>query len=182
MKKKLSALLLSLCLLLGVPHAQAVQEPGFTRQRTYAGEFSDLTQDSPFYDNVIALYELGLSNGKEDGTFGLQDPMTLGQIVIFAGRIRGLYQAGNAEAALAYRQETTPGALAYLRYLQAEGVLEPDFVDDYMKFYEPAARAQVAHVLNGVLPEEALPVIHDEQVTQGYASRRYLPDVSMQDE
>nr|WP_325211754.1 S-layer homology domain-containing protein [uncultured Oscillibacter sp.] len=177
MKKKLSALLLAVCLLLTVPPAQAAQETGFTRGRTYAGEFSDLTPESPFYDNVTALYEYGLSNGKDDGSFGLGDPVTLGQAVIFAGRVRGLYRTGDAETALAYRHETTPGALAYLRYLQAEGVLEADFVKDYMDFYEPASRAQVAHVLAGVLPEEALPSVHDELVTVGHSSRRFIPDV-----
>lgn len=177
MKQRFPALLLALCLLLTVPPAQAAQEAGFIRSRTYAGEFSDLTPDSPFYSNVSALYEYGLSNGKDDGTFGLGDPVTLGQAVIFAGRVRGLYSSGDAEAALAYRHETTPGALAYFRYLQAEGVLEQDFVNDYKAFYEPASRAQVAHVLAGVLPEEALPSVHDELVTLAYSSRRFIPDV-----
>lgn len=176
MKKQFPALLLALCLLLSIP-AQAAQADGFRRTRSYAGEFSDLTPDSVFYDNVAALYEYGLANGKDDGTFGLEDAVTVGQAVIFAGRVRGLYSSGDAEAALAYRHETTPGALAYLRYLQAEGVLEQDFVNDYMAFYEPATRAQVAHVLAGVLPEEALPSVHNELVTLACSSRRYIPDV-----
>ena len=100
MKKHIPALLLALSLLLTIP-AQAAQEPGFTRQRTYAGEFSDLTPASPFYDNVAALYEYGLANGKADGTFGLQDPLTVGQVVIFAGRVRSLWQAGDPEAGAA---------------------------------------------------------------------------------
>ena len=147
MKRTFSALLLAVCLLLALP-AQAAQAAGFARGRTYAGEFSDLTPDSPFYDNVTALYEYGLSNGKDGGTFGPGDPVTLGQAVIFAGRVRGLYRDGDAEAALAYRRETTPGALAYLRYLQAEGALEADFVGGYMELYEPASRAQVAVIFH----------------------------------
>lgn len=178
MNKKLFALLLALCLLLPAPPARAAEAAGFARIRTYGGEFSDLTADSPFYGNVAALYEFGLANGKEDGTFGLQDTVTLGQTVIFAGRIRGLYRSGDVEAALAYRQESTPGALAYLRYLQAEGGMDLDLGDEgYTAFYAPATRAQVAHVLNQVLPEEALPPVHDELVTQGYASRRCITDV-----
>lgn len=176
MKKKISALLLALCLLLPLP-AQAAQTAGFTRGRAYAGEFSDLTPDSPFYGNVSALYEYGLANGKDDGTFGPGDPVTLGQAVIFAGRVRSLYRTGGPEAALAYRRETAPAALAYLRYLQAEGVLEEDFVFEYTELYGPAARAQVAHILAGVLPEEVLSPVHDELVTVGYASRRFIPDV-----
>ena len=178
MKRQISALLLALCLLLTVPPAHAAQEAGFTRTRTYAGEFSDLTQDSPFYDNVAALYEFGLANGKGDGTFGLRDSLTLGQVIIFAGRMRSLYRTGEPEAALAYRRETTPAALAYLRYLQAEGTLDAEFVDDYKKLYESASRAQVAHVLNNVLPEEVLPGTYGELVSQGFASRRFIPDVS----
>ena len=46
MKKTFSALLLAVCLLLALP-AQAAQAAGFARSRTYAGEFSDLTPDSP---------------------------------------------------------------------------------------------------------------------------------------
>lgn len=178
MKTYLSALTLALCLLLPLPPAQAAQETGFVRSRTYAGEFSDLTPDSPFYDNVAALYAYGLSNGKEDGTFGPGDTVTLGQAVIFAGRIRGLYQTGNAGAALAHRRENAPAALAYLRYLQAEGVLEADFTGGDSELYQPASRAQVAHILSGLLPEEALPSVHDELVTLAYSSRRFLKDVN----
>lgn len=172
MKRQIPALLLAL--LLVIPAGAA----GLARNRTYDGAFSDLTPDSPFYSNVTALYEYGLSNGKEDGTFGLEDTITLGQAVIFAGRVRGLYQSGGAEAALAYRHETTPGALAYLRYLQAEGGMDLDLgPKGYMAFYEPATRAQVAHVLNQVLPEEALPVLHQELVDTAWASGRFIPDV-----
>ena len=177
MKKQLPALLLALSLLLSIS-AQAVQTAGFARSRTYDGSFSDLTPDSPFYDNVAALYEYGLANGKDDGTFGLKDTLTVGQAVIFAGRVRSLYRTGQAEAAAAYRRENGPAALAYLRYLQAEGVLEAEFAADSAALYEPAARAQVAHILANVLPEEALPPVHAELVTAAYATRRFIPDVN----
>lgn len=174
MKKHLPALLLALCLLLTVS-AQAVQDPGFLRGRTYAGEFSDLTPDSPFYDNVTALYEYGLTNGKANGTFGLQDPLTVGQVVIFAGRLRSLYQTGSPEAGpLAFAAGET-GSLPYLRYLQAEGVLGSE-LDGALS--GAASRAQVAHVLANALPEEALPRVHNELVTVAYASHRCIPDVT----
>ena len=174
MKKKIPALLLALSLLLTIP-AQAVLEAGFSRQRSYAGEFSDLKADSPFYDNVIALYEYGLANGKANGTFGLQDPLTVGQVVIFAGRIRGSYRTGNPEEAAAYRQEGAPEAQAHLRYLQAEGVLGAE-LDGILS--QAASRAQVAHVLARVLPEEALPSVHSELVDAAYATGRYIADVT----
>ena len=122
MNKKLPALLLALCLLLSIP-VQAAQDSteNFIRQRTYENQFSDLVPGSTFYDNAAALYEYGLSNGKSDGSFGLNDPMTVGQIVIFAGRIRSLYRLGNAEAGPAvWAEESGPAALGYLRYLQSD--------------------------------------------------------------
>lgn len=177
MKKQFPALLLALSLLLSIP-AQAAQTAAFARSRSYDGSFSDLTPDSPFYDNVAALYEYGLASGKEDGSFGLEDTLTVGQAVIFAGRVRSLYRTGEAEAAAAYRRENAPAALAYLRYLQAEGVLEPEFAEEPASLYQPASRAQIAHILAGVLPEEALPPVHDELVAAAYATRRFIPDVN----
>lgn len=177
MRKRLFALLLALCLCIPVSAAEN-STANFVRQRSYSGQFSDLTAGSPFYDNVAALYEYGLSEGRDDGTYGLTESMTVGQILIFAGRIRGLYRTGSAEAALAYSRESSPAALAYLRYLQAEGVLGSEWSGSAADFYQTATRAQVAHILANVLPESALPVLYDELITQAYASRRYITDVT----
>lgn len=177
MKKRVSTLLLVLCLLL-TTSAQAVQDSteNFTRQRSYENQFSDLVPGSTFYDNVAALYEYGLSAGKADGTYGLNDPMTVGQIVIFAGRIRSLYRLGDAEAGPAlWAEEGAPAALGYLRYLQSEGTLGLE-LDGCLS--QTATRAQVAHVLANVLPEEVLPSVHNELVTVAYASRRFIADVT----
>lgn len=178
MKKRIFAMALAMALALTVPAAAAQDSvDNFVRSRTYTGQFPDLTTDSTFYGNVTALYEYGLTVGKADGTFGLVDSLTVGQVVIFAGRIRSLYRTGDAEAGPnAHRGgagEAT--ALRYLRYLQAEGVLGSEF-DQLL--YTAATRAQVAHVLAGTLPEEALPPIHQDLVTQAYASRRFITDVT----
>ena len=111
MKKSFPALLLALALLLATP-VQATQE--IPRQRTYAGEFSDLSAGSSFYDNVAALYEYGLSNGKTDGSFGLRDSLTVGQVVIFAGRVRSLCLTGDPESGPnSYRAAGDDVALIY---------------------------------------------------------------------
>ena len=114
MKKRFPALALALALLLAVP-AQAAQDTAgnFVRSRTYTGQFSDLTEDSAFYSNVAALYEYGLSVGRTDGTFGLRDDLTVGQIIIFAGRIRSLYRTGTRRRARTPMAETvTPPQLS----------------------------------------------------------------------
>ena len=173
MKKSFPALLLALALLLATP-VQATQE--IPRQRTYAGEFSDLSAGSSFYDNVAALYEYGLSNGKTDGSFGLRDSLTVGQVVIFAGRVRSLCLTGDPESGPnSYRAAGDAAVTPYLAYLQAEGVLGPELDGELT---QAATRAQVAHVLANALPETVLPKAHDQLVTQGYASRRYITDVT----
>ena len=176
MKKRIIASLLLCSLLLTVPALAAPAGGGFTRIRTYTGQFADLAADSVFYNNVSALYEYGLSVGKPDGTFGLTDSLTVGQAVIFAGRIRSLYRTGDAEAGpAAYGGDGGPAALPYLRYLQAEGVLDTA-LDDALDV--PATRAQMAHVLAGILPEEALPSVHSDLVTEYYAAHRAITDVT----
>lgn len=148
----------------------------FVRGKTYTGQFSDLAADSVFYDNVAALYEYGLSAGKPNGTYGLRDPMTVGQAVIFAGRIRSLYRTGDPELGpAAYGGGVSPAALPYLLYLQAEGVLDTALDNSLTAV---ATRAQAAHVLANILPEEALPRINDALVSQAYADSRFLKDVT----
>ena len=63
MKKRVPALVLALALALTVPAWAAQDTPdNFVRSKTYAGQFSDLTPESTFYDNVAALYAYGLSS------------------------------------------------------------------------------------------------------------------------
>lgn len=177
MKKRIFALLLALSIL--PVTALATETIGstdnFIRTKTYAGEFHDLAEGSTFYNNVTALFEYGLTVGTSSNRYGLKDSMTVRQIVIFAARIRSLYRTGDPEAGAAAFLEEAPGTRSYLAYLQSEGVLGTEF-DEILS--TRATRAQVAHVLAAVLPEEALPRIHDALVTQCYASRRYITDVT----
>lgn len=178
MKTRILSMALAVSLLLGVSAVAAEDSTGnFVRTRTYAGEFSDLTADSVFYDNVTALYEYGLSQGKADGTFGLKDSMTVGQIVIFAARIRSLYRTGDAEAGPNAHggDGDTSTVQRYLRYMKAEGVLGTELDNSLTA---AATRAQVAHVLANTLPDGVLPEVNDQLVTEGYASRKFITDVT----
>lgn len=181
MRKHFFPLLLVLLLLPPAVSSAHYDNTGhITRCHTYTGQFSDLSPHHIFYSNVTALYEYGLSNGKTDGTFGLQDNVTVGQSIIFAARLRSLYFYGDPEqgarpyvgmeAGQPYRTE-----LPYLKYLKAEGVLRSE-LDSALSAC--ATRAQVAHILANVLPQDALPRIHDALITQCYASRKYITDVS----
>jgi len=177
LKKRIPIFLVALFLLLTTPvYAAQDSTENFQRTKTYEHQFSDLTPDSTFYGNISALYEYGLSIGKVDGTYGTQDSLTIGQAVIFAGRIRSLYRTGNPESgASSYLAENQTAAEPYLLYLQAEGVLDTE-LDTQLS--SVATRAQMAHVLANILPEDALPSVHTELVTQAYATRRAITDVT----
>jgi len=177
MKKRLTALLLAFVLLLSVPALAAENSTdNFVRSKTYSGQFSDVAASSGFYANVAALYEYGLSVGKADGTFGLKDSLSVGQIVIFAGRIRSLYQYGSPETgAAAYPDAGTAAWAPYLAYLQKEGVVGTE-LDDLLG--TAATRSVVAHVLAGTLPSAALPAVNQDLVTQAYATRKFITDVT----
>ena len=94
MKKRILFCLLALSMLSVPALAAESGTENLVRSKTYTGQFSDLPEDHTFYKNVAALYEYGLSVGQADGTFGLTAPMTVGQTVIFAGRIRSLCCGG----------------------------------------------------------------------------------------
>ena len=147
----------------------------FVRMYTYSGQFSDLKPESTFYENITALYEYGLSIGQKDGTYGVKAHATVGQGVIFAGRLRSLYDHGDPEVgAAAFRAEGQHSYEAYLLYLQSLNVLGSELDGQYFK---TASRAVIAHILACTLPEEAFSPINHDAVTVGYASRQFIQDV-----
>lgn len=176
MKRRVLALLLALSLM-NVPSLAAEQTgtaPG--RIRTYADQFSDVAADSTFRDNVAALYEYGLTVGKTDGTFGPGDSVTVGQTIIFASRLRSLWDSGDPESgAAAFSDKKDAVCGPYLAHLRALGVLEGELGTQYDV---AATRAQVAHVLARALPDGSLPEINGTLTDMADASRSLLPDVA----
>lgn len=177
MKRRILAIVLCLALVLSGTAVAAENSLGnFTKTKTYAGQFSDLTTASAHYKTVAALYEYGLSVGKGDGSFGVQDSLIVGEAVVLAARVRSLYRTGSAEAgANSCRTSADTAYSPYLRYLQKEGVIGSELNASLDK---TATRAQMAHVLANVLPDSALPAINDTVVTEGYATGRYITDVN----
>ncbi len=147
----------------------------FIRIRTYSGQFPDMVPESTFYENVVALYEYGLSVGKKDGTYGVRDHATVGQCIIFAGRLRSLHDHGDPETgAAAFRAEGQRTYEAYLLYLQSLNILGDELTGQY---FTTATRALMAHILATALPEDAFTPINHDAVALGYASRRFIQDV-----
>lgn len=175
MKKRIAALILA-CVLMTVSALAAENTvDNFTRTRTYAGEFSDLASDSPFYENVTALYEYGLTVGKGDGTFGLTDTMTVGQDCDFCRTDPQPvpYGGSGGRCGRPGRRWDCGGTVSALLTGRRRSGNRAGWPSDH--YGDPA---QVAHVLANTLPEGVLTKINDAQVTEGYASRRYITDVT----
>lgn len=178
MKKRLSALLCCALLLTGSVFAAGSSMDNFKRSKTYADNFSDVSDNSTFHDDIVALYEYGLTIGRSNGTFGVKDHVTIGGVLIFAARIHSLYQYGNAETGPASYQDqgTSSSTYApYVAYLTGEDVIQEDFSSSYS---QAATRAQVAGILSGCLPDSVLTPTWADMVNGAYATGKYIPDVT----
>lgn len=162
----------------GVLTAHATGEPP-SGQRT-GSPFLDVAPDDWFYENVQALYELGIAEGVDETHFAPDSELTLGQTAAMAARLRSLYETGNSEAGAGRyidpNQPSTAWYAPYVAYLRECGVVADEFDDT--AYQRSATRAEMAHILAGTLPEEVLATRNDQEVTVGYASRNYITDVT----
>lgn len=177
MKLRACALALAAFLLMGLasPAARGAEEE-FTPIRAYEGQFADVAADAWYHSAVQALYELGLINGQNSpDRFAPEDNMALSEVLALAARLRGLYEAGNSEAALDAYEGEGAWYLPYASYLQSLEVIGEEFADGYER---PATRAEMAHVLACALPQERFAPLNREIVAAARAGKGYLPDVS----
>jgi len=170
-------LVLAAVLLLGVLPMKAEAAGAFTAVRTYAGQFTDISDTAWYYDAVKVLYELGLTEGK--GTGNVFDPdggITVGEIVTMAARLRSLWATGDSEGGPGtYKEEGAAWYTPYITYLQAEGVIGDELTEVCTR---AATRGEMAHVLSGALPEEVFTPLNGELVTEAWASGQYIQDVT----
>lgn len=178
MKKRLCALLLALLLAVGaVSPAAAARSERLPALHTYRGQFTDVAQGDWFYENVKTLYELGLTNGQGSRTsFAPSATITLAEAVTMAARLRSLYELGSSEKGpqLCHSGDSSWYG-SYVAYAQRMGIIANEFADSYG---QSATRAQLAHILADALPASFCPAINDAAVTEGYASRSYIRDVT----
>lgn len=176
MKRHILSLLLAALLLAGAPSPAALAAGDvFVPVRTYEGQFADVNAGDWYYDNVKALYELGLTNGQDRADrFDPEGELTLAEILTMAARLRSLYEMGDSEAG--------PAAYAggrwyapYVSYLQDRAVIGTEFEGSYER---PATRAEMARILTRTLPEELFAPLNQEVVDSGYARGIYITDVT----
>lgn len=174
MKRRICALVLTAAMLLAVPPVRAQAAGGFVPSAVYAGQFSDVAASDWFYEDVKALYELGLARGKGD-IFDPGGALTVAEVITMASRLRSLYETGSSESGRdTYGIGGWEWYLPYLRHLIAKGIIGEEFKGAYDR---PATRAEAAHVMAGALPEELFSPVNRETVAAGRASGQYLQDV-----
>ena len=84
MKKLITIILAVVMLAVGVNAA-------FEKVNTYSNNFSDVTEQNRFYDNVKTAYELGFMNGKSEGKFDPSGSVTVVEGITMAARLHALY-------------------------------------------------------------------------------------------
>lgn len=177
MKLRICALTLAAILLasLTAPAANAA-EAGFTPVRAYEEQFADVRLDAWYHDAVQALYELGLTGGKDaPDRFAPEDDMALSEVLTLAARLRSLYETGDSEAGpLSSGGDGGAWYLPYVAYLQTQAVIGREFEGAYER---PAARGEIAHVLANILPQERFDPKNRDLVAAGRASGLFLRDV-----
>lgn len=176
MKQRFRAALLALVIAVSAT-VSANAEFLFPPTGVYDGQFADVLTDDWFYSNVAVLYGLGLTNGKGSADhFEPQSDMTVAEVLTMAARLRSLHDFGAAETgAQFFRAEGDLWYTPYVTYLKLCGVISREFDE---RLEQPASRAEVAHALARALPGELFENINADAVTVGYATGKFIRDVS----
>lgn len=178
MKQRVFTLVLT-ALLLAQPLTPSASAGGyfpFTPVRSYEEQFSDVSGTAWYYENVKALYELGLTNGQGSETrFAPEGDMTVAEALTVAARLRSLYEYGNSETGPRMYEGGETWYRPYVDYLQSLGVIGQEFDG---KCGAAATRAQMAHILANALPRSLFVPLNGDIVSTAYFSREYITDVT----
>lgn len=170
MRRRILPMILAAILLTAVlPQTGSAAGMDLAPVRTYQGQFADVQPTDWYYDNVAALYALGLTDGQGSTDYFVPAAdITIAEAVTMAARLRSLYMYGDSEEGPAAYDGSNWYA-PYTAYAKAMGIIGEEFDGLYT---QPASRAQVAHILANTLPASLLEPINEQAVTVGYASRR----------
>lgn len=166
MKKPVS-LLLSLALLLSLTTPAAA---AFTRVRRYDGRFADVSAQAWYAPYVTALYEYGLTEGRDNG-YAPAAEVTLGELAAFTARVRAAHHGMSIAPAAAGEKWYAP----YLAFLSENTTVDPALLT---RPEAVANRAEMAGLLSAALPEGTLNEPNADLVTDAYAAGDYITDVT----
>ena len=153
MKKRLTAALLALVMVLGaMPNAGALLD-GFSRIRTYHNQFSDVPTSAWYYNTVKSSYELGIFNGTSDTKFSPDKELTLIEIIALMARIHAAYYGNEIK-------ETAYDDAWYSKYGEyvSRNITNETNTDN---FSYAVSRAEFVHLMSMTLPSSEFGRIND---------------------
>lgn len=154
------------------PDTQTSGIDNFQRiQYFYSWSFDDVGWNDWFYDNVSAVYELGLMKGTGSGTFSPGNNVTLAETITLAARIHSIYYTGSDSFA------SYDGGNWYDPYV--DYARENNIINTYYNYSRPATREEFVHILAKALPEEALENIVGRVSFADSGDITYMADVRL---
>lgn len=146
--KKLFPLLLSFILLFSsVPSVHAAESmENFNKTNTYTQKFADVSQSSWYAENVAAVYELGLVNGKSETEFVPEGNITIAESITLATRIHNTYCGTNYAFA-----SSSPWYQTYVDYATENGIIK---TGQFENFDNLATRSDFAIIMSKALPKK----------------------------
>lgn len=169
--KKIISLLLSFILVFSTIQVVFADTNGsmsnFKETKTYTdGQFSDVSKNDWFAENVKKAYELGLINGTSETTFNPNADITIAETITLASRLNNTYK-GNTHTFVPADVWYQP----YVDYAIQNGIIKSG---EYGDFNAKATRAQFVEIFASSLPNEALKEINTIE-------DRAIPDISTKD-
>ena len=159
MKKKLALVLAALTLFCGMLPVAGATLSNFAQQRTYAGQFEDVSTNAWYYDNVKTAYEFGLVNGSSDTTYSPEDNITVAEVQTLVARIHATYYGNTIPAKsgawytpyVEYCMEHIDREVCSMAYMSDGNVISAN---------TPASRTYFAYLMYAALPASEYTVIN----------------------
>lgn len=124
----------------------------FAKTRSYAEQFTDVTEEQWFYEYVKTAYEYALANGTSVTKFSPDSSFTVAQALTAAANIHTAYTGKSVRAATAAEKWYEP----YVEYCIANGIIT---AEQFANYDANIQRGDMASVFAGILPDsEYLPV------------------------
>ncbi len=145
----------------------------FTVKKNYDDRFTDVKTGDWFYDNVEYLYELGLTQGQSETSFGASNTISVAEVITFAARVRSVFFYGDSE----YAAKQFPGGewySPYLEYLKYAGAIGTE-ADSVME--TKATREFTAHILANTLPAQAYSTLNADIMVEAAGTGMYMGDI-----
>ena len=150
-----------LCLTMIMSFASVVNAEHYSK-------FTDVTQDSWYYEDVDNAVRLGIINGKSETTFAPDDNLTYAEAIKLAACMYQLYKDGSVYLV----SGGNPWYETYVNYAKDHGIITDNFFEKVNDINEKATRAGYMEIFASALPNEALECINN--VPDGS-----IPDVPM---